>query len=301
MALAILWRIWGDLIPVLAGLVPVAVFVIFSCWDRQQEKKRTQSPQREKLLRPPGRSLSIKLDELVDKAMTELLLACGLCCLAAAGIEVAVKISGFWFIAFGLMGLVFGVGGAYLTVLVARDVRRCQNVRLGLRGEQAVAEALQEVADCGYRAFHDFPGGENWNIDHVVVGPPGVFLIETKARSRMRPRRGQEQPAHYVHVFEDRLQFPSGQDRTAIPQVERNAKWLADHLTKKTGENVEIEALVVLPGWFCDVKQPPPKGTSVMNATYLKGHLRRQPPRLPDAQMRRIIAALDEKCRDVEF
>jgi hypothetical protein len=36
-------------------------------------------------------------------------------------------------------------------------------------------------------------------------------------------------------------------------------------------------------------------------ATYLTGFLRREAEKLEAAQVRRIIAALDEKCRDVEF
>ncbi|MGP8202200.1 MAG: hypothetical protein ACLQU4_22200 [Limisphaerales bacterium] len=87
----------------------------------------------------------------------------------------------------------------------------------------------------------------------------------------------------------------------AIPQAERNAKWLTAYLTKKTGEDVEVEAFVVLPGWWIEVKKPTPKGTMVMNADYLKKYLRGRTERLPEAQARRIIAALDEKCRDVDF
>ena len=52
----------------------------------------------------------------------------------------------------------------------------------GERGELKVAEVLDELRSSGYRAFHDFVG-DGYNIDHVVVGPAGVFAIETKFRS----------------------------------------------------------------------------------------------------------------------
>ncbi len=61
-----------------------------------------------------------------------------------------------------------------------------------------------------------------------------------------------------------------------------------------------VQPLVVLPGWF--VEQG--KGNfnvKAMNAAYLAGFLRREDEKLEAAQVRRIIAALDEKCRDVEF
>jgi hypothetical protein len=66
---------------------------------------------------------------------------------------------------------------------------------VGLRGEQAVAEALAQdlIVMAGYRSFHDVPGDGEWNVDHVVVGPAGVFVIETKARSRRKAKINQEE------------------------------------------------------------------------------------------------------------
>ena len=61
-----------------------------------------------------------------------------------------------------------------------------------------------------------------------------------------------------------------------------------------------IQALIVLPGWY--VEQG--KGNfnvKAMNAAYLAGFLRREDEKLKAAQVRRIITALDEKCRDMEF
>jgi hypothetical protein len=40
---------------------------------------------------------------------------------------------------------------------------------------------------------------------------------------------------------------------------------------------------------------------NVINANYLPGFLARQGEKLDPAQLRRIITALDEKCRTVEF
>jgi len=63
---------------------------------------------------------------------------------------------------------------------------------------------------------------------------------------------------------------------------------------------VSIQALIVLPGWF--VEQG--KGNfnvKALNAAYLAGFLRRQEENLDPAQVRRIITALDEKCRTLDF
>jgi Nuclease-related domain len=57
-----------------------------------------------------------------------------------------------------------------------------RNLNRGERGELRVAEILDDLRGIGYRAFHDLVGN-GYNIDHVVVGPAGVFAIETKFRS----------------------------------------------------------------------------------------------------------------------
>ena len=126
------------------------------------------------------------------------------------------------------------------------------------------------------------------------VGPQGVFAIETKAR--MRRWKCKDQPAHVVRFDEKTLHFPwrgntKFVDRETIPQAERNARWLANYLTKKTGERVAVEPLVVIPGWWVERLDKPRARQKVMNALYLAGYLRRQPEKLPPPQVRRIIAA----------
>jgi hypothetical protein len=157
---------------------------------------------------------------------------------------------------------------------------------------------LNEVSEIGFRSYHDLPAESNWNIDHVAVGPRGVFLIETKTYRRRGGKSGQA--AHEVMYDGEKLQFPFSKTSQPIDQASRNAKWLSNYLNKKTGEWVDVTPLVVLPGWFGNSA----KGNfrvSVMNANYLAGFLRRQNERIQPSQVRRIMAALEDKCRDVEF
>jgi hypothetical protein len=52
----------------------------------------------------------------------------------------------------------------------------------GAEGEAATAAALAELEARGWATFHDvrWPGRQRANIDHVVVGPGGVFVIDSK-------------------------------------------------------------------------------------------------------------------------
>jgi hypothetical protein len=95
-----------------------------------------------------------------------------------------------------------------------------------------------------------------------------------------------------------------------------------DAIFRKT---VLVEPLVILPGWFVETRQAPlapaarpartprrpsqtrqpsrpdPFKTKVLNTLALPEHLRRQPRKLKPAQLRQLLQALDEKCRDVEI
>jgi hypothetical protein len=60
--------------------------------------------------------------------------------------------------------------------------------RIGYDGELATAQELNQLMRHGYYVFHDLQA-ENFNIDHIVIGPAGVFAVETKSRSNDIGRR----------------------------------------------------------------------------------------------------------------
>ena len=52
----------------------------------------------------------------------------------------------------------------------------------GADGEEATANALAQLPSGTWTVFHDvkWPGRRYANVDHIVVGPPGVFVIDSK-------------------------------------------------------------------------------------------------------------------------
>jgi hypothetical protein len=51
----------------------------------------------------------------------------------------------------------------------------------GIEGEQFVDKKLKETFEPDYLVLHDITlKGQKWNIDHVVIGKNGIFVIETK-------------------------------------------------------------------------------------------------------------------------
>jgi hypothetical protein len=50
----------------------------------------------------------------------------------------------------------------------------------GASGEEHVGRLLDGLTDAGWQTFHDAQLGPG-NIDHIAIGPPGLFTIETKS------------------------------------------------------------------------------------------------------------------------
>jgi hypothetical protein len=88
----------------------------------------------------------------------------------------------------GLIGLVGFFLISYLSVIILvigirlllYGYNKKENWNKGIRGEQTVAYYLNQLPE-DYSIFNDikFPGSYG-NLDHIVIGPNGIFVIETK-------------------------------------------------------------------------------------------------------------------------
>jgi hypothetical protein len=206
------------LVIIVAEMVPVGVLmgaVTFERWRRKEAGERP--PQEDKLLRGPGHTLRVQLEGKQDTF--NLWFAESIVGGVVCGIMLAFNVPGFW--AGCLTATLVAAAGV---VMGWRALRAIRLLRLGLMGEQAVAEHLQSLIASGYRVFHDVPGDGEWNIDHVVVGPSGLFAVETKARTK---KPGRNADNDYTVDFDGKsLVFPGGVDSDAAKQARRNAKWL---------------------------------------------------------------------------
>ena len=66
---------------------------------------------------------------------------------------------------------------------VTRQARRSRDFGLAAEGERRTAELLGPLTAYGFHPLHDrrWPGNAHANIDHLVVGPSGVFVVDTKS------------------------------------------------------------------------------------------------------------------------
>lgn len=284
----------------------LGVFAFMFWLKARSRQDRAPFPDNTRLLRGPGESLRRKLAAMDEKVAT----------------DVAVSLA-IPFIAVGI-GLYFAkwckdwpplIAVTCVTILVfaALIVLQCRrlislidrrrNTALGYFGELAVAEALDPLKATGHRVFHDVPGdgpaGKAFNLDHVVIGPAGVFAIETKTRRKGRARTGFM--AHEI-IYDGRtLSYPWGEDTHGLEQARRQTEWLAAFLQQQLGRAVPVSALLVFPGWFIIRKGR--GAVNVLNPRELPAAIesRNPVPALDAAAIDLISRQLEARCRDVEL
>lgn len=107
-------------------------------------------------------------------------------------------------------GLTAAAALALSSPLRARTARRWQ---YGAAGERIVAQRLRRLPRA-WTVLHDIDRGRG-NVDHIAIGPRGVFTIETKLH-RAGPRELQQARAHATWCHKR-----SGQPVTAVLCVAR--------------------------------------------------------------------------------
>lgn len=210
-------------------------------------KAKTRSPLRERPLRVPGQSVDRRLlDVLLDGALPWFLAATFLVVLAAMEWLRYLMDSPPSPRTVSVIALIVV---AVAALRIRRYVTQARRLSLGRDGEQVVAETLQELVSSGWRILHDIPG-ENFNVDHVAIGPAGVLAIETKTRSKPVGRKA------------DLLVTDAGisvdgvpPDQSVIEQASRQAKWLATLLRESTGKTFNVRPVILFPGWFIEDKR----------------------------------------------
>jgi hypothetical protein len=128
------------------------------------------------------------------------------------------------------------------------------NLQLGAHGERIVGEKLDALRAAGYQVFHDIQEAD-YNIDHVIIGPEGVFAIETKTNSK--PVRGK---ADVTYDGQRILVNGFPPDRDPLIQAKAAARRVCAILKEMTGSEVEwVQPVVLYPGWYVStsVKDPP--------------------------------------------
>jgi len=285
--------------PVIAFLGPLLLVLgLLYIYRWYRKRKGFKSPLTGQLLRPPGESLRVRIEE-TNEVLSEALFMVALVPSLIIGVFLASaivsgKAIGSSSIVVGI--IIWGCFTVYYMVKIFRLLSERRDLRLGLDGELAVAEELNKLMFNGYHVYHDFPA-EKFNIDHILIGVAGVFAVETKTRSKRKADRGKFSAE--VTYDGNRLSFPNGYDVNALTQGKDQASWLGKWLTSAVGEKVGVEPIVTLPGWY--VKRVKPEGIPVLNPKEIRTYITsKHKALLSDVMITRILHQIDQRCRNIE-
>jgi hypothetical protein len=194
--------------------------------------------------RPAGESTRLRMDELYEGLGTWLsvgslvVLGCALVLLTMVHHPLA------W--------VVLGALYACFLYLVWKRMRKLArdfvSYKQGFEGERYVGQQLsEELLPLGFRVFHDLDF-KTYNMDHVVVGPGGVFVVETKAWSKARDGSSE------VTYADGKLLSPWGKEfglgKRGLEQVRANAQTLSSFLRQHLNKEIKVHPVLALPGHF---------------------------------------------------
>jgi hypothetical protein len=141
----------------------------------------------------------------------------------------------------------------------------------GATGEEQVGGLLDELAGENWQVIHDASLGRG-NVDHILIGPAGVFTVETKSHPG---------PIKVGRVHGATLSQAQAQ-RKAIERV----------------VDVPVEPLIVFSRAWVDKPLARRKGVRVTPARMLSGYLERRPATLTREQVEQARARVAEALHE---
>ena len=153
------------------------------------------------------------------------------------------------------------------------SLRRSRRLRYGYEAELVAGQELNGLGGLGYYVFHDVPLGDRAaKVDHILVGPAGVFAVETEARVRRDAHAEREVTYDGATLCFARRRETAPLER-AVELAGRVREWLA----AEVGEPLAVQPVVVLPGWR--VRRTDVSGIPVMAASRIRHYFGRLRPR----------------------
>ena len=125
--------------------------------------------------------------------------------------------------------------------------------RRGAEGEEAVARRLERLPN-PWAVVHDLTvGSRGANLDHLVLGPAGIFVLNTKNLTGR------------LTVYEHCV-LQNGHKTAFVPAALREARTVQDRLSAALGRAVHVWSVLVVLGAEITIKKP------LANLTLLRDH-----------------------------
>jgi Nuclease-related domain len=152
----------------------------------------------------------------------------------------------------------------------------------GAIGERVVANTLSRLP-VGWHVFHSIPvGTKDADVDHIVVGPGGIFTINTK-----------HHPGKNIWV-RDRALWVSGQSTHYISNAESEAKSLTRLLRTRLSWVPDVRPVVVIVNAREIEERKAPKVVHVDGGRTVGRWLRRRRAQLSPDAVAQIAVVIDD-------
>jgi len=199
-------------------LSPLAVVLVALARQRRLRLSQSKAPFDELRRRPAGEAIRVKLAELDEKISEHLMWLVLPPALVAMSVFYVPPSTWVPLVPLVVLSLVWT---AIVGFKMLRIIRERGDYRLGFDGERFVGEELNRLVAKRFEVYHDVPF-DRFNIDHVLVGPPGVFSVETKTRRKPIGEAGNKE--YRVEFDGACLRWPAGKDTSSLDQAARNAQ-----------------------------------------------------------------------------
>lgn len=252
-----------------------------------------RSPLRAPPVRFPGQSVYEEIERVREDAINDslVLVAMTVAMTMAAGLQWLLRTPPATFFFASLTLFVGSLAYAVPRILRARE--KLRQLRQGHEGERAVAEYLDSlVASDGVRVLHDV-AAESFNLDHVVIAPQGIYVIETKTISKPVNRDA-------IVEFDGERVLLGGFEppESHVGQARSHARWLRRLLREVLGREYPVWPVLFYPGWYV---QATPEGKRasiwVLEPKQFGGHLRRVPVTLRGRDVAEVFDFLKRYVR----
>ena len=185
--------------------------------------------------------------------------------------------------------LCFAIVATVVSVICFLRLRpTVRNINRGERGELHVGDVLEELRVDGYKPIHDIVA-DRFNIDHVLVGPGGVFAIETKYRSGKGHITFRNSEGLFVG---DRLE-----EKDCFKQARASAAAISDLIHQSCGRREWVTPIVVFVGDWKIRNDWRDTDTRVFTADRLARYIRNQQPRLKHSEIELISSHLERSAK----
>jgi hypothetical protein len=152
--------------------------------------------------------------------------------------------------------------------------------RVGAAGERMVAAHLARLERRGWRVLHSVPvGSGSADIDHVAIGPGGVFTLNTK-----------HHPGNRVWVGGE-VAMVNGLRLPYVRNSRHEARRASRLLGAATGRTVPATGLIVVAAARLTVRRQPGDGVLVVGRREVARVLRRMPRTLTEDQVEALYQA----------